>query len=279
MHSHPVVFHIPHSSVNIPFEYRDAFLISGSDLDEELLRLTDHYTDELFFVPDITDERIIFPVSRLLIDPERFLEDSREPMARKGMGVIYEKTAELEPLRRNLGARKREHLIQRYYLPHHERLSNSVDKALSRFGRCLIIDCHSYPEKPLPYEDDQNPDRPDICIGKDEFHTPEWLAKSAIKIFESEGFCTSVNRPFSGALVPLNHYKESQSVASIMIEINRKRYMDETTGEKLGGFSDSIPPACRRGPEIPPSGAAGKFIFTQSQFFDRLTSIMDLVII
>jgi N-formylglutamate deformylase len=39
-------------------------------------------------------------VSRLVVDPERFTDDAREPMARKGMGVIYTRTASGEPLRR-----------------------------------------------------------------------------------------------------------------------------------------------------------------------------------
>ena len=40
---------------------------------------------------------------------------------------------------------------------------------------CLIIDGHSFPALPLPYELNQRAFRPDFCIGTDDFHTPEEL--------------------------------------------------------------------------------------------------------
>ena len=35
---------------------------------------------------------IVYPVIRLVINPKRFLDDADEPIAKKGMGVVYEKT-------------------------------------------------------------------------------------------------------------------------------------------------------------------------------------------
>ncbi|GAG89452.1 unnamed protein product, partial [marine sediment metagenome] len=44
----PLLVHIPHSSSYIPPEMKDNFLLSDNDLQEELLRMTDRYTDEIF---------------------------------------------------------------------------------------------------------------------------------------------------------------------------------------------------------------------------------------
>jgi hypothetical protein len=41
----------------------------------------------------------VFPVSRLVVDPERFVDDATEPMAACGMGVIYTQTSQRMPLR------------------------------------------------------------------------------------------------------------------------------------------------------------------------------------
>ena len=45
----------------------------------------------------------------------------------------------------------------------------------SKNNKVLIIDCHSFPKYPLPYELNQQTDRPEICIGTDSFHTSEKL--------------------------------------------------------------------------------------------------------
>jgi len=198
--------------------------------------MTDHYTNKLFDVPGLSGTRVVFPVSRLVLDPERFADDAREPMAAKGMGVVYEKTADLEPLRKKPSSEERKALIDRYYHPHHQRLAWAVEQALPLFGCSLIIDCHSFPSVPLPYEDDQDPDQPEICIGTDSFHTPGRLAAEAAAIFEGAGFRVALNRPFSGTLVPMKYYRREPAVSSIMIELNRGLYMDEKAGVPLPQF-------------------------------------------
>ena len=42
------VFHIPHASTVIPEEYLKHFVLSSKELNEEILKMTDHYTDQLF---------------------------------------------------------------------------------------------------------------------------------------------------------------------------------------------------------------------------------------
>ena len=47
----PIVLHIPHASTDIPLDVRESFVIDDSQLELELLQMTDHFTDELFLVP------------------------------------------------------------------------------------------------------------------------------------------------------------------------------------------------------------------------------------
>ena len=85
---------------------------------------------------------------------------------------------------------------------------------------------------PLPYETDQSLDRPDICIGTDDFHTPDWLTNKFATLFQNREYSTEINRPFSGSLVPSNFYQKNREVLSIMVEVNRRLYMNEETGKK-----------------------------------------------
>ena len=229
-----LVLHIPHSSSVIPAGIRPGFSLSHEELQQELLAMTDGFTDELFNIPGAT--RISFPVSRLVVDPERFLNDALEVMAARGMGVVYTHTSRGERLRPTPSAEERADLIERFYVPHHHAFTLAVDAVLARCPTCLIIDCHSFPSVALPYEDATCADRPDICLGTDTFHTPDWLVQAAGDAFQSAGLHVTVNHPFSGTFVPDKHYRKDPRVLSLMIEVNRGIYMDERRGERLVRF-------------------------------------------
>lgn len=232
----PVVVHIPHASTQIPAAVRDGFLLDDGGLKRELLLMTDHFTDRLFDLPADQATCVVFPISRLVVDPERFPDDVQEAMAAKGMGVVYTKTSDGKDLRRSPSPEEREALLAEYYWPHHTCLSQTVSDVLDAHGRCLIIDAHSFPSHPLLYESDQRPDRPEICIGTDPYHTPAELSAAAYDAFLKHGFGVAMNAPFAGSMVPLDRYNMDRRVASIMVEVNRALYLDEKTGEPLPGF-------------------------------------------
>jgi N-formylglutamate deformylase len=233
-----VILHLPHDSVAIPDSVRRQFVLDDAALKNELLRMTDHFTGELF--------RGIFPpkqvvragVSRLVVDVERFDDDSMEPMAARGMGAVYMKTHSAEVLRFPVSDEQRAALLEAYYYPHHQALTMAVNRALDGHNRSLLIDAHSFPAKPLPYEVDQTSARPEICIGTDDFHTSADLLLHFENAFRTSGFTTAVNKPFSGALVPRRFYGIDSRVSSIMIEIRRDIYMNELTGQRLAGIAN-----------------------------------------
>lgn len=235
-HQVNVVLHIPHASRSIPGGLRGQFLLAQEALDAELLAMTDAHTDLLFGDLVAGAREVVFPVSRLVVDPERFVDDADEPMSMVGMGVVYTRTSRGEALRRNLDAEERRDLLSRFYESHHRALEAAVDDTLTETGSCLVVDCHSFPSVPLPYEFDRDRDRPDICVGMDAFHTPAKLLERSVAAFEREGLRVLVDRPFAGALVPASRYRRDRRVSAVMIEVNRRLYMDESTGSRTPGF-------------------------------------------
>jgi N-formylglutamate amidohydrolase len=225
-----VIFHIPHDSTVIPSEVRDQFVLNEKDLFREIIKMTDHHTYDLITGIFPNSQIVKFPVSRLVVDVERFESDCDEYMAARGMGVIYKSTHELKPLRRHLLPAEREHLLSKWYRPHHELLTVAVDKALNEFRRALVIDVHSFPSLPLPYETDLTAYRPEICIGSDSYHSPGEVVHALSRSFELHGFEVGINTPFAGAMVPAKHYKKDERVQAVMIEIRRDLYVDENTG-------------------------------------------------
>jgi N-formylglutamate deformylase len=241
----PTIGHVPHASPHIPPGERVGILLDDEALAAELLRMTDHHTDRLFaWIRDLGGTLLVNRVSRLVVDPERFPDDAREPMARVGQGAVYTRTADGSHLRA-VDPVQRSRLMDRWYAPYHATLEGLVASTLDAFGTCLVVDAHSFATVPLPSEPDQDRDRPDVCLGTDPFHTPPGLVAALSTALEDEGFTVAVDRPFSGSLVPLRWHGVDRRVTSLMLEIRRGTYMDEGTGEPLSVFED-VAAALRR---------------------------------
>ena len=226
-----MILHIPHASKEIPL--LDGYQLPLKRLQEEMHLLTDHYTDELFRRENATI--IQSPCSRIFCDMERFEDDAHEPMSRFGMGVLYTHTDSGEHMR-EVNEQLRERILEGYYRPHHRRFASAVDAELRATGRALIVDCHSYPDQPLQRDVEKRLPRPDFNIGTDIFHTSKELIDRASEFFAERGYSLGVDWPYAGSIVPMAHYRKDQRVKSIMLEVNRRLYMDEQSGEKLPQF-------------------------------------------
>ncbi|MCD2450205.1 N-formylglutamate amidohydrolase [Methylicorpusculum oleiharenae] len=216
-----MILHIPHSAIKFPDSIK--FL---KCIEEDLLRMTDWHTDDLF--SHEASEIIMFKYSRLFCDVERFIVN--EPMEEKGHGICYTIDSFGGPLR-NISHEEREHILNHYYIPHHKELNKKCNLSLELYHKVVIVDCHSFSDEPLPHEFDQDVNRPHFCIGMNEFHTPVELINSIKNYLEKKEFITHVNNPFSGTIVPILHYNVTNNLKSIMIEVNRKLYLDRPAEE------------------------------------------------
>lgn len=226
-----IILHIPHSSYLICPEYRDLFFLNNSELFKEQLKMTDSFTDDLF---DLPLKRIVFPISRLLCDVERFRDENVEPMCKKGMGICYTRTSELSPLKRTTDNYTNSMMLM--YDAHHRQLVTKIEECLRQSGECLIMDCHSFASERLPYEEYSDDERPEICIGLNQSFNENHYRyfKNA---FEKRGYKVALNNPFSGALIPEQYYQKDGRVSAVMIEINRSLYINERTGEKNSNYN------------------------------------------
>ncbi len=228
--NNPILINVPHSATYIPPEEMKYF--TTPDLGHELAVMTDHFCDDLY---DTGDQMIRFPVSRLICDPERFRDDSDEIMASVGMGAIYTSCSDGKKLK-SVSPGHKEELLAGYYDRYHKRLETAVEHNLNAYGKCLIIDGHSFYDEPLPYEFDRCTDRPDICIGTDPVHTPKAAEQLLRDHFSGRGYSVEINRPFVGCIVPIRYYRRNTRVMSVMIEINRRLYIDHDI-HKTNGYA------------------------------------------
>ena len=222
-----ILLHIPHSSTRFPEHSNHNF----EELNEEERELIDYYIDELFqpSTPMWNIHSIIYPYCRLYCDVERLLDD---PLEKYGLGFHYEYDVKDEflPL---IGEKfcSREDSFKEY-VRHHSEATLKICE-LSKH-RLLMIDCHSFSSRPTILN--ETPSDVDICIGFNDDRTKPYkgMLDRIIRFFEEHGYKVSVNSPFSNSKTfPVSkffHY------SSVMIEVNKRLYMNEDTLEKTEGF-------------------------------------------
>ncbi|MFI5799238.1 N-formylglutamate amidohydrolase [Streptomyces sp. NPDC051677] len=234
----PVILHVPHSARQIPADVRGGIVLDGAALERELNHITDSHTTELAEeaarLAAVTPWLFVNRLSRLVVDPERF-PDEREEMRAVGMGAVYTRTTHGEVLRP--AETDCEPLLARYFRPYAQAMTDAVAERLAAVGRAVVVDVHSYPSEPLPYELHGEGPRPPVCLGTDAFHTPPELLAAAQEAFGAAVGETGLDSPFSGAYVPLEYYGKDPRVSALMVEIRRDTYMTEPGGPAGPGLT------------------------------------------
>ncbi len=200
-----IVLNIPHSSSFGVFDETIGRWPVGPGFYNECVRkLTDWYTDILFHPEDKEIKSIVFPYSRFVCDVERLDDD---PMESIGQGILYTK---YQGYTRGIFTSKERENILQLRTNHRRKLSQALSED------AVLIDCHSFPS-----EFDL---KTDICIGfNDDWSYDERLVDMIKSEFEHAGYHVSLNKPYSNSITP----QCSFPYKSVMIEVNKKVYMDE----------------------------------------------------
>lgn len=220
-----VVLHVPHASTRIPDDVRAGIVLDDAALAAELDAITDADTDvvaeQAAGAAQVRPWIFVNRRSRLVIDPERFI-DGTEELDKVGMGAVYTRTTSGAVLRDPTAA-ERQRLLDEYFVPYAAAIASLVQERLATVGGVTIVDVHSYPREALPYELHTDGPRPEICIGTDVFHTPPAVRDAAL---ESMTACAptgavGLDSPFWGCYVPLEQYGNNADVRALMLEVRR----------------------------------------------------------
>ena len=234
-----IIIHVPHSARFIPEDVRRDILLSDVNLETELDSMTDSLTAEIVLhaTAGLTNPPTLFmnKFSRLVIDPERF-PDEREVMNKIGMGAVYLKTSTGSQLRK--ADFDGSELIANYFDPYAKAFTELVETTLQKFNEVIIIDFHSYRAEQHINAVNHGQERPPVCIGTDEFHTPPELSQKARSHFSIFGPIV-FNQPYSGTYVPLDFYGTEPRVKSLMLENRADLLVDEklNPGPKFDEYS------------------------------------------
>lgn len=235
-HRYPsIVLHIPHAGTKF-FDndaiHQDALLNNARDV-------VDWHTD-LLFAPDSKHKKItpvVFPYCRTVCDVERMTND---PMEALNLGICYDSNP-LAPTHgffsinsKQLPRTEAKTLSLQHYTEHHHK----VERLLLQNSGALLIDCHSFSSHRTvlnsPTLSNEQIADVDICIGynDDATYPSKHTVGTTVNHFASLGYRVAVNTPFSNAKT----FNSLVNYHSVMIEINKKLYMDEHTIERNHHF-------------------------------------------
>lgn len=222
-----VILHVPHASRVIPPEVRRAIQLTDLELEVELDQATDTHAglvaDRAAVLAGVRPSMFVNQLSRIVVDPERF-PDEWEPMSQVGRGAVYLRGFDGKVLRSPDPVRDAK-LLEEYFDPYAASLAALVGERLSANGWVCIVDIHSYRAVPHPNDIERGNDRPLICMGTDDFHTPQEIKDAFVSCFAPQGDVLE-NVPYAGTYVPLEFYGTERRVASVMLELRADALAD-----------------------------------------------------
>ncbi len=246
----PIFFDSPHSGKVYPedFKYQVPF--------SELHSAEDAFVDELYSdVPKFGAELIAATFPRSYIDTNRdeldfdlseltgeWEGEAPKPTIKTEMGkglVWMRMKQDIDIYDQPITTDMLKHRIETFWRPYHDRIAAAYDAMIEKYGYAYHIDCHSMPNAGVEGDPGGTAERADFVLGDRDGTTCEPGFTAAAKEFlESKGYSVAVNDPYKGAELVYRYGKPDQNRHSLQIEINRKLYMDQVSGDKIPAFDD-----------------------------------------
>jgi len=160
------------------------------------------------------------------------------PVAIRGLGLIKTKSRYGEPMQeKKLTVAEIRERFDIYYHPYHRELKRIVDETYARHGMLWQLSCHCMSAIGAPTHADAGKPRADFCLGNIGHTTSsrefvEYVAAEIKKL----GYSVTINDPYEGNELNRRHGAPGKGIESIMVEINKKLFMDTKTFRRTEGF-------------------------------------------
>ncbi|MFV0626892.1 MAG: N-formylglutamate amidohydrolase [Alphaproteobacteria bacterium] len=245
---YPIVLSSPHSGQVFPKGFLDKINLSSQELRDsedifvtELVKAASSAGIPLISAnihrtfTDLNRDKIELD-DTMYFDKEKVSESANMRRCRVGLGVIHRVVAQHKRIYDGLLSYPEAQLrLEKIYDPYHKRLHQIIEKVRKKFGFCLLIDCHSMPEKICHIMNETK--IVDFCLGNlfDE-SCPEQITAKMKDILEKYNWRVELNRPYAGAFITLNYCQPRKKIYTLHFEINKSLYADEQTLTKNNKF-------------------------------------------
>ena len=214
-----------------------------NNLPENILMYdVDRFVDRLYkpALDQYNIPRVTTPYHRYIVDCNRWptdvdadsVEGSNNSSGLYPTGLHWRQTTAGHILLKNpLSQKLHQTLIEKYYNCFFQDVNLLYKQFKDKNIRNIYhLDIHSMPSKGTQVHRDPGKLRADIVIGNiyEKTASPQWT-KQVKSAYLSQGFTVDVNTPYIGGTIIEKYGHLQEGHQSLMIEINRKLYMDETS--------------------------------------------------
>lgn len=124
-----------------------------------------------------------------------------------------------------------------WHAPYHQKLMDLLLRARRRFGRAVLIDCHSMPTGATSPGGRRLHAPVDVVLG-DRFGmaADASLVEAIEQAFVASGFRVARNAPFAGGYITERYGRPAAGVSAVQIELDRGLYLDQAFTEPTAEF-------------------------------------------
>jgi N-formylglutamate deformylase len=204
----PLIISVPHAGLVVPQEIQDYCALTP----EQILADSDEGAAEIYDLKYEVTTYITTDIARAIVDMNRAEQDrSRDGIIKTH--TCYNARVYNQPVPEDVI----EILLDRYYRPYHQRLSESATDV--KFG----IDCHTMAAVGPPSAAEPGCERPKICLSNAHGTCPQdWFEKMVQCFKESFNSEISVNNPFKGGYIIRSH---SSELPWVQVELSRAPFL------------------------------------------------------
>jgi len=170
-----------------------------------------------------------------------------EYVSKTGLGLVKTVSRYGEPMQeRKFTVAELAARLDRYYRPYHREFAAILERMRRTHGFYFNLSCHCMSAVGAPTHADAGKPRMDFCIGnlKGTTSSTDFIEFVAATI-RGQGFTCSVNTPYSGGEINRLYGTTGGDRDSLMIEINKRTFMDTKTFRKTDGFPAVQAAACK----------------------------------
>lgn len=166
--------------------------------------------------------------------------------SKRGLGLLKSKSRYGEPMQeRKLTVAEVMERLENYHRPYHAELGGIIAAMKQRHGFAIQLSCHCMSAVGAPTHVDPGQERSDFCLGyqanvdgaSDATTASEEFIEFLAGTIRGLGYSCSINHPYAGGELIGRYGDPAGGVESVLVETNKKLFMDPATFRKTAGFA------------------------------------------